>query len=83
MIIGAPSLGTPVPFFQPDGKEVTIYLIGDEFFSYRTTLDGYLLVADSAKYLCYATLDDSNQPVSSGIRAISIDDRDVTTPSFL
>ncbi len=83
MIIGAPSLGTPVPFFQPDGKEVTIYLIGDEFFSYRTTLDGYLLVADSAKYLCYATLDDSNQPVSSGIRATQIDERDETTTSFL
>ena len=38
---------------QPDGTPVTIQLIGDEYFHYTTTSDGYTVERNDAGYFVY------------------------------
>ena len=80
---GAPALRTPIQYVQPDGTEITIYLIGDEYYSYRTTTDGYLLAEGDNKFLYYASLDDDNQIVPSAFRASQQEDRTEEAKTFL
>ena len=83
LAFGAPALRTPIQYVQPDGTEITIYLIGDEYYSYRTTTDGYLLAEGDNKFLYYASLDDDNQIVPSAFRASQQEDRTEEAKTFL
>lgn len=38
---------TPRTVIQPDGKEVTLRLFGDEFYNYTMTMEGYTVVFDA------------------------------------
>lgn len=44
--VACPALPTPVEVKQPDGTTVTVYLRGDETFSYYEDLDGNVLTTD-------------------------------------
>ncbi len=59
---------------QPDGSEVNIRLYGDEFFSYATTEDGYLIksVAGQWEYAKW----DGEKAVSIGVKAKDAVNRD-------
>ena len=46
-VFAVPATPYPVKVIQPDGSELTIKLHGDEYFRYKTTLDGYLLVPET------------------------------------
>ena len=78
-----PSLNTPISYTQPDGKEIKIYLIGDEYYNYKTSLDGYILTTDSDNYLCYGYLNENAEIINTGIRASEIKDRDSSTVETL
>ena len=39
---------------QPDGTLLTIDLVGDEFYHYNTTADGYTVVQDKSGAYVYA-----------------------------
>ncbi|MDR0370268.1 MAG: M6 family metalloprotease domain-containing protein [Prevotellaceae bacterium] len=77
-----PAAPYPVTITQPDGTELTIRLHGDEFFSYKTTLDGYLVKEDEKGVYRYATLSDDGL-VSTGIKANDAAKRDDSEMSFL
>ncbi len=50
---------------QPDGSYITLCLLGDEWRSFNTTVDGYSVVKDSRGYYVYAQLDNGVlQPTS-------------------
>ena len=49
-----PALPTPIQVIQPDGTKLTIRIVGDEFFNYQTTADGYTIVRNEAGYFVYA-----------------------------
>jgi len=68
---------TPYPFTvsQPDGTELTIYLRGDEFFHYKTTLDGYTLTTNSLGILTYANVDAVGNFIDTKIKASNIGKR--------
>lgn len=51
-----PAVPHPVEWIQPSGDTLTIRIIGDERWSCRTTLDGYIVVENRDKVLCYAKL---------------------------
>lgn len=51
---GVPATPYPIDVIQPNGDTLTIRLIGDEHYHYRTTLDGYLIQQNSRGYYCYA-----------------------------
>lgn len=70
-----PAYPYPIVVTQPDGSEVTIYLKGDEFFNYRTTLDGYLLLSDNEGKLSYADFDADGNLVATDIQVNDIERR--------
>ena len=65
----------PVLLTQADGTQLTVLLKGDEFFNYKTTLDGYALVPDSKGILTYATQILSGALTSTNIKASDIGKR--------
>ena len=44
----------PVSVTQPDGSVIIIRLYGDEFFRYKTTIDGYIIAQKSDGFYYYA-----------------------------
>ena len=48
---------------QPDGSELSIRLVGDEYLHFNTTEDGYSIVRRSDGYYVYAQLDNDGQLV--------------------
>lgn len=57
-----------VTISQPDGKSLTVKLVGDEFFNYSCTTDGYTVVRNQDGNYEYATLR-AGQLVASGLLA--------------
>lgn len=53
---------------QPDGSEMTVKKIGDEFGHYTVTADGYPLVRENGCYY-YATADATGRLTSTGVMA--------------
>jgi len=49
----------PVEVAQPDGTSLTVRLKGDEFFRYKTTLDGRVIFQNEEGYYVYGVLDNS------------------------
>ena len=49
-----PAVPRPIEVSQPDGTKLTIRIVGDEFFNYHTTADGYTIVRNEAGYFVYA-----------------------------
>ena len=74
-INAVPATPYPVSITQPDGSELTVLLHGDEFFNYKTTLDGYTLVPDTDGILTYAQTDIKGNLISTNIKATNIDIR--------
>lgn len=78
-----PASPHPVKITQPDGTEITIMLKGDEFFRYKTTIDGYLIEKDNDGFFRYAQVDTNNKIKSSGIRANDLNKRGVVERIFV
>jgi len=70
-----PAYPYPIKITQPDGSELTIMLRGDEFFRYKTTLDGILLVEDANGIHKYARLSADGRRVSTDVKAQEIQNR--------
>ncbi|MCM1035011.1 MAG: hypothetical protein NC038_05010 [Paludibacter sp.] len=49
-----PAVKTPIDYVQPDGDTLSIRLHGDEWHSFRTTTDGYLIAQNKKGCYCYA-----------------------------
>ena len=67
--LAAPAYPHPITVTQPDGQTLTIQLHGDEFFSYVTTTDGYLLKQNNAGAYEYAYLNNDNTVEAIGVVA--------------
>lgn len=55
----------PITVTQPDGDTLQIRLFGDEWSHFNTTLDGYVIVENSAGYFCYGKLNAKGEVVPS------------------
>ncbi len=53
-IHAVPALPIPMVVNQPDGAQLTVKIIGDEFLHYLTTLDGYTIVKNDDGFYRYA-----------------------------
>ncbi len=74
-VFAVPATPYPVKVIQPDGSELTIKLHGDEYFRYKTTLDGYLLVPETNGTYSYAKPNTDGSLTSTGIRARNAENR--------
>jgi immune inhibitor A len=82
-IFAIPATPYPITITQPDGSVLKIHLRGDEFFNYKTTLDGYPLVPDANGMLTYAQLDINGHLTSTNIRASNIEKRSALEKSTI
>jgi len=57
---------------QYDGTSITFFIKGDEFFNYKTTLDGYLISENNKGLYEYVTKNSFGELVTSGIKASQI-----------
>ncbi len=78
-----PASPYPIKITQPDGTEITIRLRGDEYFKYKTTLDGYALIDDAKGFLTYAQQDTNGNLVTTNVRANDIANRNASELEFL
>ena len=62
-----PADPTPVRVTQPDGTTITLRLVGDEYYHFNTTDDGYTVLNRGGRWE-YATLS-RNKLVSTGVQA--------------
>ena len=63
-----PAHPSPARVAQPDGDSITVKLVGDEFYHYTTTADGYTVLRDRNGWFTYATKQ-NGRLVSSGVIA--------------
>ena len=82
-LFAVPALPYPVNITQPDGTILTIRLHGDEFFNYKTTLDGYALVQNTEGILTYAQPDSNGNLKSTLIKASNIEKRSLTEKNLI
>lgn len=59
----------PILLKQPDNTELTIQLIGDEFFHYSQTIDGLLIQQNGDGIFEYIELNSSGTQMLSGVKA--------------
>lgn len=64
-----PAKPGPINYTQPDGSVVVLHLYGDEFYNYKTTTDGYLVVEDANGYINYAKADKNGKISSLNMRS--------------
>lgn len=68
---------------QPNGKELSYWLKGDEFIRWAETIDGYSLLRNQEGNWCYATLNEKGEMVASDIIACNPEERNVEEVIFL
>ncbi len=65
-----------------DGSELKVRLVGDEYFHYFTTEDGYLLTERDGRFF-YADIDAAGEVASSGIAATAPSARSAEASAYL
>lgn len=53
-VLAEPAHPQPVQVSQPDGSTLTLKLVGDEFYHYNTTIDGYTVMRNNDGAYVYA-----------------------------
>ncbi len=79
---GVPAKSGLIVYKQPDGTELKVRLIGDEFHHYYLSEDGILLLGDATNYLCYASVN-NGLIAPSTIKATDISSRSVAANHLL
>ena len=80
--LAVPAYPVPVPMPQPDGTMVSIKLVGDEYYHYNTTADGYTVMLNESGAYVYAVLE-SKKLVPSDILAHDEGSRNAQELAFL
>ncbi len=78
MLHAAPAKNTPITVTEPDGSTLTVYLHGDEYFSWRTTSNGTPIVKCDG-YYHYALYQANGEVSATSQRVVS--NGTITTPN--
>ncbi len=81
--MAVPADKTPVNIKQPNGKNLTLILSGDERLNWANTLDGYTLLHDKEGSWVYAMRDAEGNMVPSSVLACNEQERSQTEKDFL
>jgi len=82
-LYAVPANPAPFTITQPDGSVLTIRMRGDEFFHYKTTVDGYALINNKEGVLTYAQPDKTGVLISTKVKATNINKRSTTEKEFI
>ncbi len=83
VIQAVPAYNQPITINQADGSTLTIRLHGDEFFHYRTSLDGYLVQEHADGLYYYASFDAAGKLTAERVQAKEIAERTTADQQFL
>ena len=83
MLKAAPAYPGLITVTQADGSEVSFYLHGDEYFSYKTSTDGYLLATGESGLLEYGQFLNGKYVVPTGIAAHNELNRSLTEQMYV
>ncbi|MDR3062087.1 MAG: M6 family metalloprotease domain-containing protein, partial [Dysgonamonadaceae bacterium] len=82
-INASPANPDPVKMKQPDGKEVTVILKGDENIKWMESLDGYSLMYGKDNYVVYAVSNEKGDMVPSEVVFGETGLKSTVSPAFL
>jgi len=83
MLKAAPAYPGLITITQSDGSEVSFYLHGDEYFSYMTSTDGYLLATGESGLLEYGQFLNGKYVVPTGVAAHNELNRSLTEQMYV
>nr|WP_306450416.1 M6 family metalloprotease domain-containing protein [Odoribacter splanchnicus] len=69
MALGAPAYPYPVEVKLPDGSYITLRVYGDEYYHYKTTIDGYMVEQGENGFYYYASESGFGMRTISKVRA--------------
>ena len=82
LVLGVPAIPDSLWVVQPSGDTLWTYLHGDEFYHWRSTIDGHVIIRDTNNYFRYAIVDvDSLRP--SDVIAHNIEDRSLSENDYI
>ena len=81
-LLAVPADNTSYSFVQPNGSTLNISLIGDEFYNFTTTTDGYTVIKNEHGYFVYANIID-NQLIQTDVIANDVANRSNEELKFL
>lgn len=67
---------------QPNGDTLWTYLCGDEFYHWRSTIDGHVIMRDSNNYYRYATVE-ADTLQTSAMMVHNIEERSIAEQEFV
>lgn len=76
-----PANPTPITVIQPNGEKLQLRLVGDEFYHFNTTIDGFTILNVNGEWE-YA-MKNGNKLVSTGVMAHDPDARDAKEQQLL
>lgn len=83
MAIAAPAYPGLITVTQSDGTQVSFYLHGDEYFSYMTSTDGYLLARNDDGIIEYGDFSNGKFVVPTGVAAHNELNRSLTEQMYV
>lgn len=77
-----PAYPDSIRIIQPDGDTLWTYLRGDEFYHWRSTIDGHVIMRDSNNCFRYAVIDADSLKASNQI-AHNVEGRSIIESEFI
>ena len=78
-----PASQDSICFVQPNGDTLWTYLHGDEFYHWRSTIDGHVIMRDSNNYFRYAEIAEDSVLRPSTIIARNMEERNLLEKEYL
>ena len=78
-----PACQDSICIVQPNGDTLWTYLHGDEFYHWRSTIDGHVIVRDSNNYFRYAAIAEDSVLRPSTIIAHNAEERNLLEQEYL
>ena len=78
-----PAIPDSLFVIQPNGDTLWTHLHGDEFYHWRSTIDGHVIMQDINSYFRYAELEGDSLLKPSNIIARNIEDRNVLEQQYI
>ena len=77
-----PACPDSIQVIQPDGTKLWTIVHGDEFYNWRSTTDGNVLLLDSKQCYCYAKVD-GDTLIPTKVIAHNISERTIAETTFI
>ncbi len=82
-LFAIPANRQAVTIKQPNGKNLTFILMGDEYLNWAKTIDQYTLVRNAEGFFTYGVLDEKGNLVASDYLAVNENERTAEERAFL